>query len=155
MPIIEKLREVQISRLDLTDFARCVAETPVAEVLRMMRTEKVSAVLIVEGDRLVGIFTERDVLLQIADTPSTWPRPVGEFMSEKPQVMRPDRPISEALHLMNEGHYRHVPILDAEGSVVGSLPQHELIRFLTDQYPREVYNLPPDPDRIATTKEGA
>jgi hypothetical protein len=48
-----------------------------------------------------------------------------------------------------------VPILDGEGNVVGNLPQCELIRFLTDQYPREVYNLPPDPDRIATTKEGA
>jgi CBS domain-containing protein len=112
-------------------------------------------VLVVDGDELRGVFTERDVLTKIADNPQTWQQPVANFMTRKPQVLKPDQPISAALHLMEEGHYRNVPILDADGRVVGDLPQHEVIRFLTDQFPREVYNLPPDPDRVATTKEGA
>ena len=56
---------------------------------------------------------------------------------------------------MNAGHYRDVPIVDHYGGIEGNLPQHEIIRFLTDQFPEDIYNLPPDPDRIAQTKEGA
>ncbi len=155
MQIVEKLREVSVSRLDLSGFVRSRADTTIAEVLKLLRTTKVSAVLVVDGDELLGIFTERDVLTKVADNPETWQRPVADFMTRNPQVMRPDLPVNEALLLMTEGHYRNVPIIDESGRVIGNLPQHEVIRFLTDQFPREVYNLPPDPDRIATTKEGA
>jgi CBS domain-containing protein len=155
MQIVEKLREVSVSRLDLSGFERCSAQTSVAEVLKLLRTAKVSAVLVVEGDVLIGVFTERDVLIKIAGNPDTWQQPVADFMTRDPQVMQPERSVNEALQLMEDGHYRNVPILDERGHVVGNLPQHEVIRFLTDQFPREVYNLPPDPNRVATTKEGA
>lgn len=155
MQIVDKLRQENVSRLDLSHYASCPAHCPVVDVLRLMRTQKLSAVFVVEGDELLGVFTERDVLTKIADAPDTWQRPVADFMTPSPQVIGSDRPISEALHLMNEGHYRNLPITDADGRVMGNLPQNEVIRFLTDQFPLAVYNLPPDPDRVATTKEGA
>lgn len=155
MQIVEKLREVSVSRLDISGFVRSSADTSIAEVLKLLRTTKVSAVLVVDGDELLGIFTERDVLIKIAGNPETWQRPVADFMTRNPHVMPSDLSVNEALLLMTEGHYRNMPILDAEGRVVGNLQQHEVIRFLTDLMPREVYNLPPDPDRVATTKEGA
>ncbi|MGY8827537.1 MAG: CBS domain-containing protein [Candidatus Latescibacterota bacterium] len=155
MQIVEKLREMSVSRLDLSGFVSSSAQTSVADVLKSLRTSKVSAVLVVEGDVLLGVFTERDVLTKIAGNPNTWQQPVADFMTRDPQVMRPEGSINEALQLMEEGHYRNVPILDEQGHVVGNLQQHEVIRFLTDEFPLEVYNLPPDPDRVATTKEGA
>ncbi len=155
MQIVDRLRQENVSRLDLSHFASCAADRAVADVLKLMRTEKISAVFIVENDKLLGVFTERDVLTKIADAPDTWRRPVAEFMTPSPQVIGSDRPISEALRLMNDGHYRNLPITDADGRVTGNLPHIEVIRFLADQFPREVYNLPPDPDRVATTKEGA
>ncbi len=155
MQIVDRLRQENVSRLDLSHFASCAADSAVADVLKLMRTERISAVFITEGADLLGVFTERDVLTKIADAPETWNRPVAEFMTPSPQVIGSDRPISEALHLMNEGHYRNLPITDSDGRVLGNLPQNEVIRFLTDQFPVAVYNLPPDPDRVATTKEGA
>ena len=155
MQIVEKLREVSVSRLDISGFVRSGPDASIAEVLKLLRTAKVSAVLVVDGDELLGIFTERDVMTKVADNPETWQRPVADFMTRDPHIVQPDLSVNEALLLMTEGHYRNVPILDAGGRLVGNLQQHEVIRFLTDQFPREVYNLPPDPDRVATTKEGA
>jgi CBS domain-containing protein len=155
MQIVEKLREVSVYRLDISGFVRSGPDASIAEVLKLLRTAKVSAVLVVDGDELLGIFTERDVLTKVADNPETWQRPVADFMTRDPHIVQPDLSVNEALLLMTEGHYRNVPILDAGGRLVGNLQQHEVIRFLTDQFPREVYNLPPDPDRVATTKEGA
>jgi CBS domain-containing protein len=155
MNIVQMLQEETLDRLDLTGYAQTDPATTVGEVLKIMRELRVSAVLVAEEGRLVGIFTERDVLTKVADAPSTWDRPVVDFMTRDPQVLSAQQPISEALQLMNAGHYRNVPVLDAEGRIEGNLPQHEVIRFLTDQFPQDIYNLPPDPDRIAHTKEGA
>ncbi|MFH1570832.1 MAG: CBS domain-containing protein, partial [Gemmatimonadota bacterium] len=117
---------------------------------------RVSAVLVRRPDgSLAGIFTERDVLLRIVDEPATWGRPVDEFMTPDPQVLTPEAPVSRALELMNAGHYRNVPVVTADGRVVGNLSQHALIRCLTDRFPRQTYNLPPEALRVARTREGA
>jgi CBS domain-containing protein len=155
MSIVRRLQEEKIARLDLSGFEKVGAGTLVSEVLKRMRARRVSAVLVESQGRLVGIFTERDVLTKVVDAPALWEEPVEAVMTAGPQTISPDQPISDALRLMNAGHYRNVPVLDAQGRIAGNLPQHEVIRFLTDQFPQEIYNLPPDPERIAQTREGA
>ena len=76
-------------------------------------------------------------------------------MTSNPQVLTVDDTVSEALSLMSGGHYRNVPVLSESGQIVGNLSQHAVIRFLTDHFPREIYNLPPDPELIPRTREGA
>ena len=155
MSIVKKLQEFAINRLDLEGYVRSDSGASVGHVLRKMRDRRVSAVLIEENDRLLGIFTERDALTKVADNPSTWEREIAHFMTRDPQSLSSQQPISEALKLMNAGHYRNVPIVDENGRIEGNLPQHEVIRFITDEFPQDIYNLPPEPDRIAHTKEGA
>lgn len=156
MNLVEDLRDERISHLDLSGSVQVSGDPAVAEVLAAMREARASAALIVgpEG-RLEGIFTERDVLLKVADTPARLKVPVRELMTPDPQAVSPDDTAGHALHFMRAGHYRNVPVLDADGRVVGNLSQHGIIRFLTDHFPREVYNLPPDPELIARTREGA
>ena len=76
-------------------------------------------------------------------------------MTVEPETVLPDDPVEKALRMMNAGHYRHVPVLDEEGKIVGTVTHNVLIRFLTDRFPREIYNLPPDPELIPKTREGA
>ena len=156
MNLVEDLRDARISHLDLSGAVQVSGGSTIGEVLAGMREARASAALIVgESGRLEGIFTERDVLLRVADDPACLKLPVREMMTPDPQTVSPDDTAGHALHFMREGHYRNVPVLGADGRVVGNLSQHGIIRFLTDHFPREVYNLPPDPELIPRTREGA
>jgi CBS domain-containing protein len=146
----------KISRLDLTTYATARVGTSVTETLALMRQRRVSAVLVEdETHRVLGIFTERDVLLKVAGEKTALDGRVDSVMTPQPQTLSPDDTVGHALQLMNHGHYRNVPVLDKDRAIVGNLSQHAIITFLTDHYPREIYNLPPESDVIPQTREGA
>lgn len=103
------------------------AHTPVADVARGMREARVSAAMIVAGSRLVGIFTERDALFRVLaaglDPQAT---PVGEVMTRDPQTIHPERPFIDALRMMHDGHFRHVPIVE-DGRPLGIVSVREAL----------------------------
>jgi CBS domain-containing protein len=91
----------------------------VSEVARTMRDRNVGALMIVDGTRLTGVFTERDALFRVlapGRDPGT--TPVGEVMTPSPQTIHPDKPFVEAVRMMLEGGYRHVPVVE-NGRVLG------------------------------------
>ena len=149
------LQQQRVAHLDLTSFATVKTGTKVREALVRMRRSRVGAILVQNGDGLIGIFTERDVLLKVADNPSALDEVVDDLMTADPQTVTSDTSVGRALQLMNAGDYRNVPVRDQSGAVIGNLSQQAMITFLTDHFPREIYNLPPDPEMIPTTREGA
>lgn len=149
------LQQQRVAHLDLTSFATVKTGTKVREALVRMRRSRVSAILVQNGNGLIGIFTERDVLLKVADNPSALDQVVDDLMTADPQTVTSDTSVGRALQLMNAGDYRNVPVRDKSGAVIGNLSQQAMITFLTDHFPREIYNLPPDPEMIPTTREGA
>ena len=91
----------------------CAPATSVSEAAKLMQHHHVGALLVVEGERLCGIFTERDALFKVvaADRdPQT--TTVSEVMTVDPQTITPDRPFGHALHMMFEGGFRHVPVIE-------------------------------------------
>ena len=78
-----------------------------------MKEHRVGALLVVDGERLAGIFTERDALFRVVaekrDPDSTR---LAEVMTLDPSSITPDRPFAHALHLMYEGEFRHVPVVE-------------------------------------------
>jgi CBS domain-containing protein len=99
----------------------------VAEVARRMHELRTGAALVADGARLVGIFTERDALFRVlagACDPRT--TPVGEVMTRDPQTIHPDKPFEEALRLMYEGRFRHVPVVE-DGRPLGIVSVREAI----------------------------
>jgi CBS domain-containing protein len=108
---------------------------PLKEVAERMVARDVGAVLVLEGERLVGILTERDVLRAVAggirdDTV------VADWMTRDPETMEPDEPIRQAAVLMIHGGFRHMPITEGE-RVVGMLSIRDLMRVvLEDSTPR-------------------
>ena len=89
------------------------AEISVSAAARLMQQHHVGAVLITEGELLVGIFTERDALFRVIaagrDPSATR---VADVMTRDPRTISPDRPFGHALHLMHEGEFRHVPVVE-------------------------------------------
>ena len=91
----------------------------VADAARLMKERRVGAVLVMREGRLAGIFTERDALFRvIAESRDPGHTRLEEVMSANPRTIAPDRPFGHALHMMHEGGFRHVPVID-EGKPVG------------------------------------
>lgn len=86
-----------------------------------MKERRVGAVAVVENGRLVGMFTERDVMVRVvADGRDPDSTTVEAVMTANPQSMPPTGDIGEALDRMVAGHFRHMPVV-AEGRFVGML----------------------------------
>ena len=120
-------------------------DATLADAVRLMREHHVGCVLAVEHDRLVGILTERDLLLKLETIDLS--RTVRELMTPDPEVLQPDDPIVYALHRMAVGGYRHVPLVDDAGRPVGILSVKEIVHYVVSFFVSDVLTLPPDPAR--------
>ncbi len=103
------------------------ATTTVQEAARRMKRQAVGAAMIVDGERLVGIFTERDALQRVlAEGRDARATPLAEVMTADPKTIAPDRPIGLALLMMYEGGFRHVPVVD-RGRPVGMVSARDAL----------------------------
>ena len=99
----------------------------VSEAARLMKEHRVGALLVVDGDRLAGIFTERDALFRVVAEGSDPARTcVREVMTRNPLTIGPDRPFGHALHLMHEGAFRHVPVVE-NGRTLGMVSARDAL----------------------------
>jgi CBS domain-containing protein len=88
-------------------------ETTVADAAYLMKERRVGAVLVMNDGRLAGIFTERDALFRvIAEGRDPAATRLTDVMSANPRTIGPDRPFGHALHMMHEGGFRHVPVVE-------------------------------------------
>jgi CBS domain-containing protein len=93
-------------------------ELTVEQAARLMKENRVGALLVMDGTRLAGIFTERDALFRvIAEGRDPAKTHLHEVMTANPRTITPDRPFGHALHMMHEGGFRHVPVVDGERPV--------------------------------------
>jgi CBS domain-containing protein len=118
-------------------------KTTVADAARMMQKQKVGAVMVVDAhDHLSGIFTERDALFRVlAATRDPATTRLSDVMTKNPQTVSPDKPVGHALHMMYEGGFRHVPVVE-NGRPIGMVSARdalgpELKEFESDVARRE------------------
>jgi CBS domain-containing protein len=99
----------------------------VRDVARLMKERRVGAVMIVEDGKLAGVFTERDVLFRvIAEDGDVRTTRLADVMTRNPQTIHPDKPFPDALHLMYEGGFRHVPVVE-DGRPVGVISARDAL----------------------------
>jgi CBS domain-containing protein len=101
-------------------------ETPVRDAAQVMARRGVGAAGVVAGERLVGVFSERDIMTRVVAAsrdPTT--TTIGEVMTPDPKTVRPECPVVEALELMIAGHFRHVPVVDGE-RILGMLSMRDV-----------------------------
>jgi len=155
MNVTRTIAASQVGHMDLSACVLVEPETPVQEVLQRMRTASRTIALVAEQGRLVGIFTERDVLQKVAAGAPDVQRPVRELMTPDPTTISPAQSLKSALRAMNAGHYRDLPVVDESGKILGNLTHDAIVRHLCDGLQAEVLNLPPDPDQVPKSVEGA
>ena len=111
----------------------------------LMREHRVGCVLVVDAGTLVGILTERDLLMRV-DGPRSG-QAIREVMTPDPEALSPDDPIAFALNKMSVGGFRHVPLVDADGHPVGVVSVKDVVDYIVDFFPNDVLTVPPSPEQ--------
>ena len=101
----------------------------VYHALTIMAKHEVGALLVLDGEQLVGIFSERDyarkIILQGKTSKETL---VSEIMSDKVAFVTPSVSLDECMALMTEKHFRHLPVLDEKGNVLSNISIGDLVK---------------------------
>ncbi len=107
-------------------------DKPVGEVLRLMVERRIGCVLVVNEGKLVGIFSERDALLKLnIDAAKLAEEPVSQFMTPSPQALQANVKIAFAVHTMDLGSYRHLPIVDEDGCATSIISVRDILNYLS------------------------
>jgi CBS domain-containing protein len=138
MTMIEQLASTEMSELMHHSPITVGVHEPLKSVVESMR-DRFGAMPVVEGHKLVGIFTERDLLMKDCSRKS-----VKEVMTPDPECILMDDTIGTALHKMVTGNYRTVPLVDEAGEPAGVVTQAEAVRYLVGFFPSEALNQPPN-----------
>jgi CBS domain-containing protein len=110
----------------------------VRDACRHMRERRVGAVLVTEGDhRLLGIFTGRDAVHRVmAEGKSAVRTKLGDVMTPNPDTMPPEKTAIEALRVMEDGRYRHLPVVEGD-KVVGIVSRFDFAGIELDRLDEE------------------
>ncbi|MEE9218396.1 MAG: CBS domain-containing protein [Acidobacteriota bacterium] len=155
MGVEESIRTEKLRYLPLAQ-PTCMPRTmTLTQALDMMRKDRAACALVCEDGRLVGIFTERDVLQKVVGEAVDGSELVERLMTPSPRSLSPDDTLLKAIQLMTEGGYRHVPLTDEGGLLVGLVSAHDVVDYITEHFPAEVHNLPPRLHQKPLKPEGA
>lgn len=133
-----KIREVIHNQRILT----APSDLSVREATRRMTAARVGAIMITDDQRLVGIFTERDALVRVlAEERDPDTTRLADVMTPDPQTANPELSLGSALHLMYDGGFRHVPVVE-DGIPIGMISARdalgpELVAFEAELQRRE------------------
>ena len=114
----------------------------VREAAKLMKSKRYGAVLVTEGDELLGIFTERDAIFRVIavglDPDAT---PLADVMTRDPTTITPDKTFGHAMLMMHEGGFRHVPVVE-NGKLVGMVSSRnaldpDLEEFVFEEHRRK------------------
>ena len=133
------------------------AATTLADAIHLMQQERRACVLVMENDRLAGIFTERDILMKVAGQPLDLVHtPVSASMTPDPFTLPDDANVAFALSKMVLEGFRHIPLVDDDGRPTAVVSMRNLIEYLGEIYSRELLTMPPEPHQHRfKSREGA
>jgi CBS domain-containing protein len=121
-----------------------------------MRETEYGAVVVTREGRVAGLLTERELICNVVGVIAGYEScKVHTVMLGDPVTLRPEDPILYALHNMQAGGYRHIPIVDAAQRPVSVVSLKDVLRFLLSYFAADVHNLTPEPYRGEVPREGA
>jgi len=113
-------------------------------ITRMVDTHRAAVVIVDADGRLIGIFTERDVLIRVLgqgrDVGNTR---VGEVMTRDPEALSAQDRVCYAVNRMNSAGYRTIPLVDEERRPIGIVTVNDVVKWLAEVFPEAVLNLRP------------
>lgn len=154
MELSRDLKVDSVSRLEPTEARAIDASATTAEAVAVMREWNIGCLLVTEFGRVVGIFTERDLLTRLLFPGRSLDTPMRLCMTANPVTVSPKDSVRTAVKRMQKGGYRHLPVVDEAGRPVGVISARRIVHYLVEHFPALVFNLPPDPNRYPETPEG-
>jgi CBS domain-containing protein len=124
---------ISVANVRLSRARSITPETTVAEAIEAVAAEPSGGVVVVDNGRLVGVFTDRDVLKRVAGVDGALGRPVAEFMTPDPVVVREDDSMAVVLNKMGAGGFRHVP-LTRDGEPVAMVTARDVLQWVLACY---------------------
>jgi len=123
------------------DIYTVTPELAVIDALRLMAEKKIGAVLVMEQERLVGIFSERDYARKVVlNNRASTSTQVKEIMTADPITVPPTTRVGQCLELVTERRIRHLPIVE-EDKVLGLISIGDLVKAVIEQQRRELDQL--------------
>ncbi len=149
------LKETKIHQILRPKLVMTLPSTPLQTALDLMHSERSGYIVIADGhSKLVGMFTEREVLMRVMQPKVKFTDPVEKYMRKDVHPLKKSDTVGQALDYMNKFGIRHVPLLDDFEQVTGILSIRTIVSFLAELFPIGVLNLPPQGDKIHETAEG-
>jgi CBS domain-containing protein len=148
------LKEKKIYQIINPRIVLATPDLPVEDAIKKMQEHRSGYLVIAQGKKCVGIFTETDVVRKVLEQDVDWKRPVKDFMTSEPVVLNPDDTVGAAIDVMGTRRFYHIPLVDEKGELVNVISVRTLIRFLAEFYPAEILNLPPRPNQVMERAEG-
>lgn len=135
----------------------CLQESDtVKDAISMMQQKRIGSVVVVKGEKIAGIFTERDVLMKVIGITEQWQSiKLSEVMTPDPQTLQSTDEVAYVLNNMQVGGYRHIPIVDQDDRPLAMVSIKNVVDWLLEFFPNEVTNLTGEPYRGTPRREGA
>jgi CBS domain-containing protein len=147
--------KVPISTLQLPKPISVASDSTVHDAVQTMQKGRFGAVLVVDKKKLVGIFTERDVLIKLAAKGKDWKKEkIADWMTKDPESLVVTASLAFALNMMSEGGFRHVPLVNDKNEPVSVLSVKDIVRYICSFFEKEIKNLPPRPGLLHPDKDG-
>lgn len=148
------LKEKKIYQIVNPKLVQAPPEMTVEQAVNLMCENKAGYIVVAKNKKVVGVFTETDLVNKVLENGIDWKRPLSDFMTREVKTLNIKEPVGHAIDLMGQGGFYHIPLVNDEGQLVNVLSVRTLIRFLAEFYPTEVYNLPPKSNQAMATPEG-
>jgi len=155
MELTKRLREEPIRHLPLNEPIVIREDTTIAALVQMLAEGNRGCVLVEKEGRLHGLVSERDILRKVIEKKLPVEDPASTIMSTDIKTLNPDETLARAIQVMTAGGYRHVPLVDSHRGILGIITARNIIDYISEHFPAEVFNLPPRIDQIMASKEGA
>ena len=130
MTIADALAETTVAGLDLSRFVPVTPDTTVAATVTAMREAELASACVLDGDVLVGMFTQRDILHRVIGRRRDWGGPISAEMTTSLKTVTPEASLAEALDAMTTWWVRDMPVLE-DGRFTGNLSYYTVIKTMT------------------------
>ena len=155
MNLNQSLRTDSVKHVDLSWYIEVEKGTPVSLTIEKMQASHRKCALVMNQGAMIGIFTAHDIPRRVTDKPEVYDQPIETVMTPNPTTIDADLTVLDAIQVMNKNKYRYMPVVNKKNQVLGTLTHYAIIKYMSDYFPQDIYNLPPEPDQIASSRAGA
>tara|TARA_B100000678_G_scaffold288761_1_gene297874 strand:+ start:1067 stop:1498 length:432 start_codon:yes stop_codon:yes gene_type:complete len=130
-----------IANREAGDVLTCATDTVMRDAVALLAEKRIGALPVMEGARVAGIFSERDVIYCMAKQgPTCLDRPVGEVMTAPAITVTREETVDRALALMTKRRIRHLPVVESD-MLVGFVSIGDLVKYRFDEIQQEAENM--------------